>query len=130
MPKTAECFKVDANNVAESLGKASEFISAEEIDLSLDMTEVRRLDARAVKALEDLASSAEKNRLKVELIGVNVEVYKVLKLMKLDPKFTFLSLSQYLHWLRKLAPWQLTKNALVSLQEMRCSCISSAKECR
>jgi anti-anti-sigma regulatory factor len=45
----------------------------------------------ALRALEQLAIAAEDRAAKIWLCGVNVEVYKVLKLVKLGPRFSFLT---------------------------------------
>src|ERR1039458_4797910 len=44
---------------------------------------VRRIDSSELRALENLAKVAEEKSVKVALSGVNVDVYKVLKLVKL-----------------------------------------------
>jgi len=60
-------------------------------ELVLDFSSVRRLDARALKVMEQLAILAAGKSVKVVLRGVNAEVYKVLKLVKLAPRFSFLT---------------------------------------
>jgi anti-anti-sigma regulatory factor len=42
-----------------------------------------------VQALEELADRADEKGIKVALRGVNVDVYKVLKLVKLSSRFAF-----------------------------------------
>jgi len=51
-------------------------------ELVLDFSSVRRIDSSEVRALENLAKAAEEKSVKVALSGVNVDVYKVLKLVK------------------------------------------------
>ena len=51
-------------------------------ELVLDFSSVRRIDSSEVRALENLAKVAEEKSVKVALSGVNVDVYKVLKLVK------------------------------------------------
>ncbi len=58
--------------------------------LTLDFSSLRRIDAPLLNAIEDLAQAAERKNVKVELQGLNIGVYKVLKLMKLAPRFIFL----------------------------------------
>ena len=58
---------------------------------SLDFSAVRRVDTAGLSALEELAAIAEGRGVKLALRGVNSEVYKVLKLAKLGPRFSFLS---------------------------------------
>jgi hypothetical protein len=52
---------------------------------------VRRVDASALRAMETLAGIAEGKAIKVGLRGVNVDIYKVLKLVKLASRFSFLT---------------------------------------
>jgi anti-anti-sigma regulatory factor len=56
----------------------------------LDFSHVPRIDSEALKAILDLASAAEPKKVKLTLRGVNVDVYKVLKLMKLASRFSYL----------------------------------------
>lgn len=58
-------------------------------DVVLDFSGVRRLDPEGLRALDELAARAHERSVKVELQGVDVEVYKVLKLMGLAGQFTF-----------------------------------------
>jgi hypothetical protein len=44
-----------------------------------------------VNAVEDLAHLADDRSVSIGLRGVNVDVYKVLKLAKLAPRFCFLT---------------------------------------
>lgn len=57
-------------------------------ELVLDFSGVQRIDPRALGAMEKLAGSADKKAVKVVLRGVNVSVYKVLKLMRLEARFS------------------------------------------
>jgi len=41
--------------------------------------------------MESLAGRADEKAVKVVLRGVNVDIYKVLKLMKLAPRFSFVA---------------------------------------
>ena len=54
----------------------------------LDFSSIRRIDTSGVRALEDLVRLADAKSVKVVLRGVNVDVYKVLKLMKLTRRFS------------------------------------------
>jgi anti-anti-sigma regulatory factor len=58
-------------------------------ELAIDFSQVSRLDAKAVEALFELARKADEKAVKLVLHGVNVDVYKVLKLVKLDTRFCF-----------------------------------------
>jgi anti-anti-sigma regulatory factor len=59
--------------------------------LVLDFSSVRRLDATALRAMEQLAGIADEKGARLALRGVNVDVYRVLKLVKLAPRFAFLT---------------------------------------
>jgi len=53
----------------------------------LDFSSVRRIDAGTLRALDDFARVAHEKAVRIVLRGVNVEVYKVLKLVKLMQRF-------------------------------------------
>ena len=50
-------------------------------EVTLDFSSVRRIDPGALRAMEELARMADEKDVKVVLRGVNVDVYKVLKLV-------------------------------------------------
>jgi len=87
----AEWLKVDEDSVLQSLQGACDKLETADGEMVLDLSSVRRIDAAAVKTLEKLASSADEKAVKVVLRGVNVEIYKVLKLVKLTRRFTFVT---------------------------------------
>ena len=60
-------------------------------EVVLDFSSVRRIDPSALRAMEKLAGIADDKAVKVVLRGVNVDIYKVLKLVKLTPRFSFLT---------------------------------------
>ena len=82
--------KIDGERAAECLQDACEEIGNFQGEMVLDFSSVRRIDTKAVRALEELASLAQGKGLTIALRGANVEIYKVLKLMKLAAKFRFL----------------------------------------
>lgn len=55
----------------------------------LDLSTIERIDAPALHSLERLAEAADAHTTKVVLRGVNTDIYKVLKLMKLASRFSF-----------------------------------------
>lgn len=55
----------------------------------VDFSGVQRIDPSTLKTLDQLADAAHEKAAKVVLEGVNVDVYKVLKLMKLERRFSF-----------------------------------------
>jgi anti-anti-sigma factor len=60
-------------------------------ELVLDFSDVQYIDAKALRALEDLAEEAERAQVAVVVRGVNVSVYKVLKLARLTSQFSFMN---------------------------------------
>jgi len=58
-------------------------------EVVLDFSAVDRIDPGAIGAMEKLAAEADQKAIKVALRGVHVDVYKVLKLVKLVPRFSF-----------------------------------------
>jgi anti-anti-sigma regulatory factor len=81
----------DRDSVAHALQEAREKLATVDGDLCLDFSAVRRIDPNALTEMEELAALADQKGVKVVLRGVNVDIYKVLKLMKLAPRFSFLS---------------------------------------
>ena len=55
----------------------------------VDFSGVQRIDPGTLKALDHLAEAAQEKAAKVVLEGVSIDVYKVLKLMKLERRFSF-----------------------------------------
>jgi anti-anti-sigma regulatory factor len=80
---------VDETRVVAALREAGEKLDGTEGETVLDFSSVRRIDASAVRAIEELARVADERNVKVVLRGVNVDVYKVLKLTKLTRRFSF-----------------------------------------
>jgi len=83
--------EIDGEHTAEALRQAGENLDSANGEVVLDFASVRRLDPAALKAMEELASSAHEKAVKVVLRGVNVNVYKVLKLARLSPRFAFMA---------------------------------------
>jgi anti-anti-sigma regulatory factor len=75
---------------AESLVRAAlERLDSAEQELVVDFSAVDRVDSAALRGLEELAAKAQERSVKVVLRGVNVEVYKVLKLVAVAGQFSF-----------------------------------------
>ncbi len=85
----AAWLKIDEERVAQALQEAGEKLVSVEGEVALDFSSVRRIDASAVRALEEFAGLADDKGVNVVLRGVNVGVYKVLKLVKLGSRFSF-----------------------------------------
>ena len=91
MATIAEWLKIDGEHVAESLREAREKLNPADGQLVLDFSSIGRINAKALAALEKLAGSAEEKGVKLVLRAVNVDIYKVLKLAGLSPRFSFLT---------------------------------------
>ena len=91
MPMIAEWLKIDGERVVPALQEAREKLDSAEGEVVLDFSSVRRIDPGAIREMEALARIADRKAVKVMLRGVNVDIYKVLKLVKLAPRFSFLT---------------------------------------
>jgi len=91
MARIAVWLKIDEESVVKALQEAGEKMDTVEGEVALDFSSVRRIDPRALRAMEELASLADHNGVKVVLRGINVSVYKVLKLVRLTSRFSFVS---------------------------------------
>jgi anti-anti-sigma regulatory factor len=87
MARTAVLLNIDEKRVISALQEAGKNLTAADGETVLDFSSVRRVDASALRALEEFARVADK----VVLRGVSVDVYKVLKLVKLTRRFSFLN---------------------------------------
>jgi anti-anti-sigma regulatory factor len=83
--------KVDNQNVASALQEVQKSLNRTQGEVVLDFSSVARLDGIALSSLVELANKAEAASVKVILRGVNVNVYKVLILMKLTSRFSFVN---------------------------------------
>ncbi len=84
----ADLYKVDGEKVAQAVAEARENLNTTDTEVTLDFSGVRRIDPKGLGAMEDLATAADAKSVKIVLRGVNVDVYKVLKLARLAPRFT------------------------------------------
>ena len=82
---------IDGKRVIPSLDEARQKLDGADSEMILDFSSVGRIDARALRALEELAAGAEDKGVKLVLRGASTDVYRVLKLMKLTPRFSFLT---------------------------------------
>lgn len=82
---------VDDAQIGITLQEAADKLESVGGELVLDFSCVLRLDSTAVRAIEKLASMADAKAVKVTLRGVNIDVYKTLKLMKLTHCFSFVN---------------------------------------
>jgi anti-anti-sigma regulatory factor len=81
---------IDQQRVTAALDQAAKKLNSE-AEVALDLSSVRRLDASDVQRLENFARVANEKKVKVLLRGVNVDIYKALKLTKLSGEFWFVS---------------------------------------
>jgi len=58
-------------------------------ELVLDFSVVHGIDSQVIGAMDELAQKADEKSIRIVLRNVNVDVYKVLKLVKLTPRFAF-----------------------------------------
>jgi anti-anti-sigma regulatory factor len=90
MTTNAQWIKVDPERVVHTLQQeAVEKVNRAEGEVVLDFSAVPRIDSSVVRALEELAGLADDRSLKIVLRGVNMDMYKVLKLLKLAQRFSF-----------------------------------------
>jgi anti-anti-sigma regulatory factor len=81
--------KIDGERVVDALQDARRRIDGANSEVVLDFSSVSRIDSGALGALEELAGIADEKAVTLELRGVSVNVYKVLKLAKLATRFLF-----------------------------------------
>jgi ABC-type transporter Mla MlaB component len=91
MATIAMMFKIDGEGVAPALQEAGEKLDKADGQMVLDFSTVRRVDPAALFAMEELAGIADGRCVKLALRGVNIDVYKVLKLVNLTRRFSFVT---------------------------------------
>jgi anti-anti-sigma regulatory factor len=91
MAMIAVILNIDETRIVSALLEAGEKLEGTEGEAVLDFSSVRRIDSSALRAMEELARIADEKSVKVALRGVNVDVYKVLKLVKLTRRFSFVN---------------------------------------
>jgi anti-anti-sigma regulatory factor len=91
MAMIAVFLNIDETCLAPALREAGEKLDATEGEAVLDFSSIRRIDSSGVRALENLIRLADEKSVKVVLRGVNVDVYKVLKLTKLTWRFSYVN---------------------------------------
>jgi anti-anti-sigma regulatory factor len=91
MEMIAVWLKIDEERVVQALQEAREKLDGVEGEVALDFSSVNRIDPSAIGAMQEFAGMADRKGVKVVLRGVNVGVYKVLKLVNLTSRFVFVS---------------------------------------
>ncbi len=83
---------IDPERVAHTLRQeAAEQVTGERREVILDFSAVKQVDVDTIYAMEELAALARERSVSLVLQGVSLEIYKVLKLMKLPDQFVFQS---------------------------------------
>lgn len=88
---TAVWLKIDEERMVQALQEAGEKLDRAEGEVVLDFSSLRRIDPSVLRAMEELAAKADHKGVKAVLRGVNVDIYKVLTLMKLVSRFSFVN---------------------------------------
>ena len=96
MAGAARFLKIDEKRVGPSLEEAGATFDGGEFatdarEVFLDFSCVERVDSVALEALERVAGVADEKGARIVIQGVNVSVYKVLKLVKLAQRFSFVN---------------------------------------
>lgn len=91
MATIADWLKIEVENVGQALRQVRGKLNDTDGELVLDFSSIERIDASVIAALEELAVAAKEKSVKVVLRGVNVGIYKVLKLSRLTGHFVFLN---------------------------------------
>ena len=91
MARNAVFINIDETRVIPALREAGKKLDGAEGEIALDFSSVHRVDSSALRAMEELARIADEKNVKLALRGVNVDVYKVLKLVKLTRQFSFVN---------------------------------------
>ena len=87
-PMHAVRLKIEGDLV-RALEDARDQLARADRELVLDFSSVQRMAPSVVGAMDTLAGAAAEKGVRIELEGVSVEVYRVLKLVKLAPRFSF-----------------------------------------
>ena len=83
--------KVDEERMVATLEEVGAKLENTVGDVIVDFSAVRHVNPAALEALNEFADTAEENSVNVVLRGVNVEVYRVLKLASLAQRFSLVS---------------------------------------
>jgi len=81
--------EVDEGNPLQLVEEAGNMLAAADGELAIDFSSVRRVDAQMIRRLEELAGKAEGKGVRLALRGVDVDLYKVFKQVKLSSRIDF-----------------------------------------
>ena len=87
----AAVLNIDEKPVTLALQEARDKLDSAKGEAVLDFSSVSRIDSNELRSLEEFVRIADEKAVKVVLRGVNVDVYKVLKLVKLTRRFSFVN---------------------------------------
>lgn len=89
---TAELVNIEIieGQIVADLQAAARKLDEAQGEAVLDFSSVSRVDSLALHALEQFEQQAEERSVKVVIRGTNIDIYKVLKLMKLTQRFSFI----------------------------------------
>ena len=94
MPTNDIWVNSDGSRRIHGLDKALEGLETAEGRIVLDFSAVHRIDGGAIRILSSLAARAGERAVEVVLRDVSIDVYKVLKLVRLESRFTFLAIDR------------------------------------
>jgi anti-anti-sigma regulatory factor len=80
---------INEKQLVPALHELAEKLDRTGSEIVLDFSAVRSIDSKAVLAIDELAQKADEKSIRVVLRNVNVDVYKVLKLVRLTPRLSF-----------------------------------------
>jgi anti-anti-sigma regulatory factor len=83
--------KLNGSDLIGALQAAGEKLEEMEGDLILDFSSVQRVSPAALSAMSDFVDAADERSVNVVLRGVKVDVYRVLKLARLEQRFSLVS---------------------------------------
>lgn len=89
MPVQSVLLEMDKAHLAAALQRAIEMLNGGDSEAVLDFSTVDRVDPSELRLIEKLAALAGEKSVKIGLRGVNVRVYKALKLANLTERFSF-----------------------------------------
>jgi anti-anti-sigma regulatory factor len=91
MANTGTIRKIEEKCMFSALREVGQDLHGTEGEIELDFSSVLRIDSSALGVMEELGSRAEDEGVRIVLRGVNPEAYKVLKLVKLARRFSFVN---------------------------------------
>jgi len=89
MAMTAVWLKIDEERVVQAFQDAGGKLGSVKDEVVLDFSSVLRIDSRALRGMEEFAAIADAKGVKIVLRGVNIGIYRVLKMAKLGSRFVF-----------------------------------------